>query len=256
MHPIRKKIRLSEDACLIEVQAEHISRALPGQFVMVQRTELSEPVPLSILEVGEGYFTCLVKAVGRATFEIVEEAESFFYVAGPLGKPFPVEHYQKVAFYTYSWGIAPAINVARALKALGNSLILFHTSEDFYLQEQAREVFDAVFQGSEPEVFDVNLVVSAGSNRLSRRLTALYQQKPITSMVNTHMLDAVGLCLVCRVLVNGEQKLACTDGPWFDAHKVNWENLIERESTYWEQEKRALEEYRKLQRRKSLRTQE
>ncbi|MCS6998212.1 MAG: oxidoreductase [Aquificaceae bacterium] len=252
MHPIVEKVKLSEKACLLKIKAEHISRAMPGQFVMLQHRETSEPVPLSILEVSEGYFTCFVKGVGKSTLELIEEAENLFYVAGPLGKPFPLGHYRKVAFYTHSWGIAPALNVAKALKAQGKELLLFHTSEDFYLQEEAGRVFDEVIHDGELRALHVDLVASAGSNRLSKRLTSIYSQKPVISMVNTHMLDAVGLCLVCRVLVEGKQRLACTDGPWFEAHLVDWANLIERESAYEEQEKLALEEYRKALRRKSL----
>ncbi len=251
MHPILEKVRLSEEACLLKIKAPHIASAKPGQFVMVQYTELSELIPLAILSTYEEGFTCLVKAVGRSTLELIEEAQELRYVAGPLGRPFPIKPYGKVAFYTHSWGIAPALMVARALKKEGNHLILFHTSEDFYLKEEAKEVFDEVFQGN-PKALDVNLVVSVGSNRLSKDLLSLYPQTSIISMVNVHMLDAVGLCLICRVMVDGEQRLACVDGPWFDAHKVDWDNLIERERAYEEQERIAYEEYRKWLKRKNL----
>lgn len=244
---------LSEEACLLKVEAPHVSKAQPGQFVMVQHEELSELVPLSILSTFEKGFTCLVKAVGRATLEIFHEARTFHYVAGPLGKPFPVRHYGNVAFYTYSWGVAPAINVAEALKAQGNKLYLVHLSEDFYLEDMAYRVFDSVSHSKEIQIVDADLVISVGSNQLSKELVALYPQKDIISMVNVHMLDAVGLCLVCRVLVDGKQRLACSDGPWFYAHSVNWENLLIREGAYAEQERIALEEYRKILRRKSLR---
>ncbi len=252
MHPILEKVRLSEEACLLKIKAPHIASAEPGQFVMVQHTELSELIPLAILSTYEEGFTCLVKAVGRSTLELIEEAQELSYVAGPLGRPFPVRSYGRVAFYTHSWGIAPALMVARALKKEGNYLILFHTSEDFYLEEETKKVFDEVFQDS-PKALDVNLVVSVGSNRLSKDILSLYPQTPIISMVNVHMLDAVGLCLVCRVLVDGEQRLACVDGPWFEAHKVDWDNLMEREKAYEEQERIAFEEYKKLLKRKSLR---
>ncbi|MFN3975449.1 MAG: oxidoreductase [Aquificaceae bacterium] len=251
MYSIVEKVRLSDKACLLKIKAPHISGAEPGQFVMVQYRELSELIPLAILSTYEEGFTCLVEAVGRSTLELIEEAQDLNYVAGPLGKPFPVKAYGKVAFYTYSWGIAPALMVARALKKEGNHLILFHTSEDFYLEEDAKRVFDKVFQEN-PRPLDVDLVVSVGSNKLSKGLLSLYPQTPIISMVNVHMLDAVGLCLVCRVLVNGEQRLACVDGPWFEAHEVDWENLIERESAYQDQERIAFEEYKKLLKRKSL----
>jgi ferredoxin--NADP+ reductase len=254
MHRILEKKRLSEDACILKVHAPHVSAAQPGQFVMVQHTELSELIPLSILDTFEEGFTCLVKAVGRSSLEILEEAESFQYVAGPLGKPFPVKQYGKIVFYAHSWGIAPILNVARALKAAGNRLLLQVVSEDFYLRERAEELFEEVRHSEDIIVFDADLVVSAGENGLSYRLTEIYRNTPIVSMVSVHMLDAVGLCLVCRVMVDGKQLLACTEGPWFEAHKVNWKNLIDRESLYKEQESLALEEYRKILRRKSLRS--
>lgn len=256
MHRILEKERLSEDACLIRVYAPHVSGAQPGQFVMVQHTELSEPVPLSILDTFEDGFNCLVKAAGRSSLEILEEAESLWYVAGPLGKPFPVRHYGDVAFYAHSWGIAPVLNVAKALKDAGNRVFLQVVSDEFYLKDRAQVLFEEVRHLGELEGFCADLVVSAGKNSLSWGLTELYRDIPVLSMVNVHMLDAVGLCLVCRVLVDGGQFLACTDGPWFDAHRVDWENLIGRESLYREQELSALEDYEKLLRRKCLKSQQ
>ncbi|MCS7262934.1 MAG: oxidoreductase [Aquificaceae bacterium] len=255
MHPVVEKLRLSEDACLIKVQAPHVVRAEPGQFVMVQWQELSEPVPLSILETWEEGFSCLVKAVGRSTLELLEEAQSFQFVAGPLGKPFPVGHYGRVVFYTYGWGVAPALNVAKALKRLRNRVFLFHTGGELYLQKECEEVFEEVLAEEKPRELEAELYVCAGSNRLCRELSLLCPHRPIVGMANTHMLDAVGLCLVCRVLVEGRHRLACSDGPWFDAHKVDWENLLEREKTYQEQERLALEEYKRLLKRKSMRAQ-
>lgn len=254
MHPILEKVKISQDAYLLKIQASHVSRAEAGQFVMVQYKELSEPIPLSILSTFEDGFSTLVKVVGRSTLELVEEAQELFYVAGPLGKAFPIEVYGKVAFYSHSWGIAPLIPIAKALKDKGNYLTLCHTSEDFYLEEEAREIFHEVLQ-DKPRPVEANLVVCAGSNQLAKSLVNLYPNTPIISMVNVHMLDAVGLCLVCRVLVDGELMLACSDGPWFPAHKVDWDNLISREEAYKEQERVALEEYKKILRRKELRSQ-
>ncbi len=252
MYKVLEKIRLSEDACLLKVQAPHISRAQAGQFVMLQLTEGSEPVPVSILETFEEGFTCFIKAVGRSTLELLEEGEGLFYVAGPLGKPFPVKNYGRVVFYTHSWGIAPAINVAKFLKKEGNSLYLCHTSEPLYLEALAKEVFDSIEVLNDLKACEADLVVSAGSNRLSKELLNLYPNTPVIAMVSVHMLDAVGLCLVCRVMVEGKYLLACSDGPWFEAHKVDWDNLIDREALYLEQEALALEEYKRKLRRRAL----
>jgi ferredoxin--NADP+ reductase len=109
----------------------------------LQHTELSEPIPLSILEVNGDEVSFLVKVVGRSTLELKEEAQQISYIAGPLGKPFPVKNYGKVACFGIGWGIAPLYNVAKFLKAEGNSLELYFLSEDGFLP--LRERLDALF---------------------------------------------------------------------------------------------------------------
>lgn len=252
MFRITEKLPVGEKAYLLRIHAPHIRSAKPGQFVIVQRGELSERIPLSILDSHEDGFSCLLKVVGRSTMELLEEGEELFYVAGPLGIPFPVRKYGRVLIYSYDWGIAPILNVARALKDEGNLIKLVHTSEELYLRDLVEEVFDLWDVSSDPIPEECDLVVSAGSNSLSEKLTRLYPDKPILSMVNVHMLDAVGLCLVCRVIVDGKYRLACSEGPWFEAHKVDWEDLISRENIYKEQERLAMEEYLKVLRRREL----
>ncbi|RMH79883.1 MAG: oxidoreductase [Acidobacteria bacterium] len=252
MFRIIEKLRVGEKAYLLKIQASQVKRSKPGQFVIVQRDELSERIPLSILESHEYGFSCLLKVVGRSTMELLEEGEELLYIAGPLGVPFPVGRYGRVLFYSHDWGIAPILNVARALKIEGNFLKLVHTSEELYLMDQVERVFHLWDVSSDPLPEECDLVVSAGSNHLSEKLTQLYPNKPILSMVNVHMLDAVGLCLVCRVRVDGEYRLACSEGPWFEAHKVDWRDLISRENIYKEQERQATEEYLKLLKRREL----
>jgi len=255
MYPVLKKEPLSEDYFILSVRAEHLQRAQAGQFALLQHTELSEPIPLSILEVDGDKVSFLVKVVGRSTLELKEEAQQISYIAGPLGRPFPVKNYGKVACFGVGWGIAPLYNVAKFLKEEGNSLELYFLSEDGFLplRERLDALFDRVEVLREPKRVDADLIISAGGNRLSRDVLKLNPETLHIAMVNTHMLDAVGLCLVCRVLVDGAVKLACSDGPWFDAQKVDWENLISREDLFAEQERLALEEYQKLLRRKNLR---
>ncbi len=255
MYPVIRKEFLNEDYFILSVKADHLQGTQAGQFAILQHTELSEPVPLSILEADPDGVSFLVKVVGRSTLELKEEAQEISYIAGPLGEPFPVKSYGKVACFGIGWGIAPMYNVAKFLKKEGNSLELYYLSQDGFLplRERLEAIFDRVEILREPRVADANLIISAGDNRLSKEVLRLNPDIPHIAMVNTHMLDAVGLCLVCRVLVDSSVKLACSEGPWFPAQKVNWENLISREDLFIEQEKRALEEYQKLLRRKSLR---
>ncbi|RMH02538.1 MAG: oxidoreductase [Aquificota bacterium] len=253
MHRIVSKTALGKDAYLLSVEAPHISKAKPGQFVMLQKSPTSEPIPISVLETHPKGFTCFVKVVGRSTLELVEEGEEVFYVAGPLGKPFPVESYGRVVFYTKDWGIAPAINVAKALREKNEELYLFHEGQELYLEEKVKEAFTSYKVVQEIERLEADLIVCAGSNALCKKVSQVYKDKPVVGMVSVHMLDAVGLCLVCRVLVEGSYRLACSEGPWFDAHKVDWDNLISREGMYAQEERTAYEEYLKLLKRRALR---
>jgi len=256
MYPIVGKQSLAkEDYVLIKVKAPHLKGAKAGQYAILQHTELSEPIPLSILSVEEETASFLVKVVGRTTLELKEEANSLFYVAGPLGTPFPVKTYGKVVFFTKGWGVSPALNVASFLKEKNNRLELIHLDDYGFLplEDRLRAVFDRISVLKEVQKVDADLIVSVGDNRLSKEVLQFNPKANHIAMVNTHILDGVGLCLVCRVMVDGGLKLACTDGPWFPADKVDWDNLISREDLFVEQEKIALEEYKKQLRRKALR---
>ncbi|WP_448587638.1 iron-sulfur cluster-binding protein [Thermocrinis sp.] len=255
MYPITEKRMLREDTLILRVKAPHLINSKAGQYALIQHSHHSEPIPLSILEVEGEEVSFLVKVVGRTTMELREEANQIFYVAGPLGLPFPIRHYGKVVFFTKDWGISPALSVAEYLKKENNSLELYHISEDGFLplRDKVESLFERVIVSKEIDKVGADLIVSVGSNRLSREVHRLNQGKDHIAMVNTHILDAVGLCLVCRVLVDGSMKLACCDGPWFPADKVDWDHLISREELFLEQEKLALEEYKKLLKRKELR---
>ncbi|ADC90146.1 Dihydroorotate dehydrogenase, electron transfer subunit, iron-sulphur cluster binding domain protein [Thermocrinis albus DSM 14484] len=253
MFPILEKSLLREDFLLLKIRAPHLLSAKPGQLVILQPHELSERIPVCILDLWEEGFWCLLQVVGRTTLQIKEEVESFYYVGGPIGKPFPIKNYGKVVFYTTGWGVAPAFNVGRALKKEGCSLQLFYTGPgEPPMYHKLREVFEVIETQETPPPVDADLWVSAGSNELSRYLVSLGKGVPHIALVNTYMLDAVGLCLVCRVTVKGSTQLACVDGPWFPAEEVDWENLLERETLYRQEEELALEEYLKeLRRRKN-----
>lgn len=249
MFDILSKEQISQDFILLKIHAPHIRHAKAGQFVLLQLKEHSERIPVCVFETFDNGFSCLVQVVGRSTLEIKEEGDAFYYIAGPLGKPFPVGNYGKVVIYSRGWGIAPAISVGRALKDLGNyvKMVCLDESLSHLLK---REGFDeVVYQENIVAYKGFDLVVSVGSNMLSKILSQMYDSTPHITMPVVHMLCATGLCITCRV----KSGLACTDGPWFEAKEINWEDLLKRESLYKEQEKLALEEYKKVLLRKQLR---
>ncbi|NPA33106.1 MAG: hypothetical protein GXO04_05720 [Aquificae bacterium] len=264
---VLRKEKLTPKALLIELKDERAKLAKPGQFALLQLREDSEPVPLSVLDAGKSSYKLLVEAVGKSTLEIYELLEEeVYFVEFPCGKPFPLGHYGRVLLISKNWGIAPLLNVGRALVSLGNEVYMIHVAsseENVYLTEEAQKASKEFLlfteDGSAGEEGNAlwafgfflerfgkpNLVVSAGSNEDSSEILSLAQKKGIKHIahVNAHILDASGICLSCRLIVGGKERLACTDGPWFDAGEVDWDYAIMRESLYREQEQEALKAF-------------
>jgi len=276
MYKILRKEKLTPKAVLLEVEDERAKLVKPGQYALVQVNEDSEPIPLSFLDVKEHSYTFLVDVVGRTTLEIYELVEDFIqFIEAPCGSPFPVKNYGKVLLISKNWGIAPLINVGKALKEAGNEVYFVHVGESeerVYLTEEASSISKEFLLFTEDgslgeegntewalgfflENFEKpDLIVSAGSNLDSQIVNKISNEKGIShiAMVNAHILDANGLCLACRVLIEGQEKLACIDGPWFDASKVNWDYAIQKETFYKEEEEKALKTFiRELQRIKA-----
>jgi ferredoxin--NADP+ reductase len=252
MFKILSKEFLGERFLFLRIYAPHISNAKVGQFVMLQLKEDSERIPVFVLETFQDGFSCILEVVGRSTLEIKEEGEEFYYIGGPLGKPFPAYYYGKVVLYSKNWGIVGAINVGRVLKKLGNHIkfVYFEFAFNDLLQ---KEGFDEIILENELKAHKpADLVVSVGDNLLSKKLSEMYPSVKHIAMPKVYMLCSVGLCLTCRLKVGDRYFLACTDGPWFDANSIDWEEIIKKEDTYKEEEKLALEEYLKKLARKQI----
>ena len=265
-YKVLRKEKITPSAFLLEVEDERAKKVKPGQYALIQWNEEAEPIPLSFLDVSENSYTFLVDVVGKTTLEMMELLEDKVkFIEAPCGSPFPVESYGKVLLISKNWGIAPLINVGRALKKVGNEVYLIHVAESeerVYLMEEAGEEFGEVLlftedgsmgeEGNTEWAFRYflenyekpDLVVSAGSNLDGQIVSEVAKEKGIKhiAMVNAHILDANGLCLACRVLVEDKEKLACIDGPWFEGDKVNWDYAIQKEAFYKEEEEKALKE--------------
>ena len=265
-YKVLRKEKITPLAFLLEVKDERAKRVKPGQYALVQWNEDAEPIPLSFLSVFENSYTFLIEVVGKTTLEMMELLEDEIkFIEAPCGSPFPVENYGKVLLISKNWGIAPLINVGKALKEVGNEVYLIHVGEKeerVYLMEEAGKEFEKVLlftedgsmgeEGNTEWAFRYflenyekpDLVVSAGSNLDGKIVSEMAKEKGIKhiAMVNAHILDANGLCLACRVLVEDQEKLACIEGPWFEGDKVNWDYAIQKELFYREEEERALKE--------------
>jgi ferredoxin--NADP+ reductase len=237
-----------------------------GNFVIVRVDENGERIPLTIVDSNpaRGTITLIVQAVGKTTKLLTscEEGSSLQDVVGPLGNPSPIEHFGTAICVGGGVGTAEVYPIAAALKAQRNfvhTIIGARNAETVILEEEMGAVCDAVSittedgsKGRKGLVTDelrsildsglhVDVVFAIGPIVMMKAVAALTKPYGIKTYVslNPIMLDGTGMCGGCRVTVAGEMKFACVDGPEFDGHLVNYDELIMRNRTYREFEKRS-----------------
>ncbi|MBS7658445.1 MAG: sulfide/dihydroorotate dehydrogenase-like FAD/NAD-binding protein [Candidatus Bathyarchaeia archaeon] len=275
MHKILKKVQLCPIVYLMEVEAPLIAKKnKPGQFVVLRIHEKGERIPLTIVNSDEkhGSITLIFQVVGKTTklLSKLNEGEYILNIAGPLGKPTEIEHYGTVVLIGGGVGAAEIYPEAKAFKAAGNYVIGIvgaRTANLLILENELKQVCDEFYiatddgsKGYHGFVSDVlkqlidkgvkiDLVYAVGPTIMMKvisNLTKPYGIKTLVSL-NPIMLDATGMCGVCRVKVGGEIKFACVDGPEFDGHLVDFDLLMARQRTYLEEEKKILEIYEKME---------
>lgn len=243
----------------------------PGQFVMVLSDDDSERVPFTIADFDreKGTITMIIQEVGATSahicrdFKVGDELEN---IAGPLGNPSEMEKFGTVVCVGGGIGVAPVYPIARAYKELGNkviSIIGARNKELVLWEDKMRAVSDELIvctddgsYGQKGFVTDplkkmlengekIDYVIAIGPVIMMMNVaktTEPFKVKTVASL-NTIMVDGTGMCGGCRVSVDNENKFACVDGPEFDAHKVDFKNLIQRQQMYKKEEKEMLEEY-------------
>ena len=253
------------------IEAPRIARKQqPGQFVILRLHEHGERIPLTIesSDPERGTISIVVQSVGKTTrlLNSLEAGDAILDVVGPLGKPSEIERFGTVAVVGGGVGAAMAYPTAAALKRAGNrviSIIGARNRELVILENELREVSDAVHvttdDGSYGEhglVIDtlrrlieqgtqIDLVLAVGPIPMMKAVADLTRAPRIRTVVslNPIMIDGTGMCGGCRVLVDGRSQFACVDGPEFDAHKVDFDVLIQRNSMYRGAEREALAEF-------------
>jgi ferredoxin--NADP+ reductase len=240
-----------------------------GQFVMVRADEKGERIPLTIVDADPeaGTVTIALQIVGKTThlLSTLEEGDRILTFVGPLGKATHIEKFGTVIVIGGGIGIAEVFPVAKAMKAAGNTVIAIigaRTKDMLVLEEEVASVADEIFvttdDGSykrkglvtEPleEILgkrNVEEVVAVGPVPMMKavsEVTRPYGVKTLVSL-NSIMIDATGMCGCCRVSVGGEVKFACVDGPEFDGHLVDFDELSKRLIPYREQEKMSYDRY-------------
>jgi len=253
---------------LFVIKAPRIARKQePGQFVIVRLDDCGERIPLTLADADPkaGTVTLVVQAIGKTTmlFNMLEAGDSILDLVGPLGKPSEIENFGTVAIVSGSVGTAMAYPTARELKRAGNKVISIvgaRSKELMVLENEVREVSDETYvmtddgsYGDKGLVTDklkqvmadqkLDYVLACGPVPMMRavaRMTGAEQIKTIVSL-NSIMVDGTGMCGGCRVLVDNKSEFACVDGPEFDAQRVNFEVLMQRNSMYREQERESID---------------
>ncbi len=267
MNKILKKEKLSAEVFRLVVEAPFIARErMPGQFVILQYGgDFGERIPLTVADADPvaGTITLVVQAVGESTHRLVrlEEGEYIDNILGPLGQPTDICKYGKVVCVGGGIGVAPLHPIAQGMKQAGNEvkIIMGARTKDLLVMEDdmakiADELIIVTDDGTagrkglvtEPlkelcETWKPDCVVAIGPPIMMKfcaLTTKPYGVHTIVSL-NTIMIDGTGMCGGCRVSVGGETKFVCVDGPEFDGHQVDWDNMLMRLGTYKPQEKEA-----------------
>lgn len=266
---IVSKKQLSDVVTSYEIHAPLIAAsAKPGQFVVVRPNDYAERIPLTIskADTEAGTITIIVQEVGRTTKELaaLEVEKDVFDVAGPFGIPTEVENFGTVVCVGGGVGVAILKPVTAAMKEAGNEVIGIIGARDqslIILEDEMRAATDVLHvttdngsYGRKGFVSDVLKEILDSGKKVDRvfaigplpmmkvisDLTKGYGVKTIVSL-DPVMIDGTGMCGGCRVTVDGQTKFTCVDGPDFDAHLVDWDELRSRKRFYADEERAAVE---------------
>ena len=267
-HIISRKEALNNEDHLIELEAPMVAnKFLPGQFMILRIHEKGERVPLTIADCDpeKGTITIIFKAVGKTTMELgnMKKGDLIRDVVGPLGNPSEIEDFGTVICIGGGTGIACVYPIAKALSDAGNhviSIIGAKTRNMLLWENEMKAVSDELIittddgsygrKGVVTEPLEeivrsrtVDRVITIGPPIMMKfvsRTTEPYGVKTIVSL-NTIMIDGTGMCGGCRVFIGGDMRFTCIDGPEFDGHAVNFDELMNRLSMFSSEEARAME---------------
>lgn len=270
MAKIISKRFFSENVAELVLEAPLIANSRrAGHFVMVRVDEHSERMPLTIADADRerGTITLVVQRIGVSSSKLValEAGDEVANLVGPLGKATTIKHFGTVVCACGGVGAAPMLPIARALKEAGNRVITVlaaRTAELIILREQLAAVSDELIIMTDDGSLGQKGLVTMGVEQVFQReqvdkcitigpaimmkfvaLTTKKYDIPTEASLNTIMVDGTGMCGACRVTVGGKTKFVCVDGPEFDAHAVDFDEMLSRLRQYTAEERGAYEEY-------------
>jgi len=265
MNEILEARELAKDIKYVKVLAPEVAvEARAGQFVILRVDERGERFPLTIydFDLDGGSISMVFLEVGTSTRKLgkLKVGDSIRDFLGPLGRPFHVEKYGRVACVGGGVGTPAIYTITKALREAGNhvtSIIGARTKDLLILEDEMREVSDEVKVATDDGSYatkgfvtsilagmldKLDLVVAVGPLPMMKAVADLTRGKVRTIVsLNPIMVDGTGMCGGCRVTVGGKTKFTCVDGPDFDAHEVDFKELMERNRTYLDEEKKSHE---------------
>ena len=271
MNKIISKRFFSDNVAELVVEAPLIARSRrAGHFVIIRVDANSERVPLTIAgaDIEKGTITLVVQQVGASTHKLLalNAGDSIHDVVGPLGRATRIEKYGTVVCACGGVGAAPMLPIAEALKKAGNKVITVLAARNkdlLILRDELAQWSDEVIIMTDDGSAGQQGVVTVGVEQVINReqvdkcitigpaimmkfvaLTTAKYNIPTEASLNTIMVDGTGMCGACRVTVGGKTKFVCVDGPEFDAHEVDWTEMLSRMKSYKAEETEAMEAYK------------
>jgi len=271
VNKIIQKTQLSEEVFKIKVQAPLIARErLPGQFIILQLNgEFGERIPLTIADADpqEGTITLIFQTVGRTThlLSALNPGDTIAHLVGPLGRPTHIEKFGTVVCVGGGIGVAPMYPIVQGMKSAGNKVIVIlgaRSKDLIIMEEEMKALADEIIICTDDGSYGRKDLVTAPLKEICSRVpkpdlavaigppvmmkfcaetTRPFAVKTLVSL-NTIMVDGTGMCGGCRVSVGNETKFVCVDGPEFDGHLVDFDNMIKRLRSYKKHEDSAHEQ--------------
>ena len=268
---LAKQEMADHTVCHFTIEAPLIAKkARPGQFIVLRPHERGERIPLTMAgtDPERGTIDIIFQVVGKTTalLRTFEQGESILDVIGPLGRPTHVEKLGTVICVGGGTGIAVLYPITRALKQIDNHVITIlgaRTKDLLILEDEMKKVSNEFFITTDDGSYgrkgfvtdalkdllderkDVKLVVGIGPVPMMKfvcKTTEIFGIKTMVSL-NSIMVDATGMCGACRVSVGGTTCFCCVDGPEFDGHQVNFDELMKRSAAYVKEERESYSAY-------------
>jgi len=260
---ILSKTRLSEDLYELKILAPHVTkRGAAGQFIILRVEEKGERIPLTIADLDKenGILTIVFMGVGFTTKKLAQlnEGDEILDLVGPLGVATEIKKYGTVVLVAGGYGAAPCYLISKALKEAGNKVYMIvgaRKADLIFWQDKMKSASSELFittddgslgrKGFVTEVLkelmqkeQIDMVMAVGPMPMMKAVADLTRNDKIKTIcsLNPIMVDGTGMCGACRVTVGGKVKFACVDGPDFDAHEVDFDEVTQRTKIYREHE--------------------